>query len=245
MSEVYGSLCLSATTPQKDFPQFIQGPPFVFEGHHTPHKFRGYYTIVGKGEVSSSTFHVPSRQKSFLILTASNYEFSSKANDLMSEWLPQMESQYEGARQLYKFNAVQKELKAVPSSQAFVSTIVNTGEHGHIAVLAQWRDVYVYGVYDTENFGVRLVWTTDEWFINDVRAHDFPRYVFYRFPVLQDRPLFLYGQALCSKWWGWTKQFQGPDGVLKAFCALENFLYKEAELPQLQVTNGNRPAHSG
>jgi hypothetical protein len=245
MSQLYGTLCLSATTPQKDFPQLESTS--CFSGHHTPHKFRGHYQLLGTGEdiKSVDTLHLPQRQKSFTILTNSAPDFAERVNLRIEELLPQMEAEHEGARQLYKFNEIQKEIKALPASQAFVTTIVNNGQHGHIAILSQWRDVYVYGIYDTENCGIRLAWTTDEWFVNDIRAVDFTRYVFFRYPVLQDRPLFLYAQALCSKWYKWSQQFKGQDDcILRSFNALENYLYKEAELPQLQITNGNRSAYA-
>jgi len=204
MSNLYGSLCLSASTPQVEFPQFKNAQV----GHHTPHQFE--------------------------LITQSGV--AADINKQLGIKLPLMESRFEDARQLYKFNRIQTEIWNSPelvNCSGFVSLIINTGEHGHIGVLSQGQDVFVHGIYDTVNMGVRLVWTTDDWFIQDVRASDFTRYVFYRFPVLRNRPLFLYSQALCSKWYGWARQFKEPDGVLKAFNALENFLYKEPELPSL------------
>lgn len=244
MSHIYGSLCISATTPQQQFPQF-NDIGTRYNGSHTPHRFRGQYHIAREGEDHVvSTTHIPQRSKSFLITTSSVTDFAEKANQKMIEWLPVMESEYEDARQLYKFNEIQKRLKDLPGAQPFTATIVNTGEHGHFGILSQWKDVYTYGVYDTQNFGVRFVWTTDEWFMNDVKAVDFTRYVFYRFPTLQDRPLFIYSQAVCSKWFGWMKIFKGqPDCILRAFCSLENYLFKEAELRNLQVSHANRPAY--
>jgi hypothetical protein len=244
VSHTYGSLCISATTPQQQFPQFEQVGN-NFDGSHTPHRFRGHYQLICTGENHLvSTTHIPQRSKSFLVATNSVPDFSERANARMAEWLPVMEGQYEDARQLYKFNELQKRLKELPGAQPFTSTIVNRGEHGHFGILSQWKDVHTYGVYDTQNFGVRFVWTTDEWFINDVKSVDFTRYVFYRFPVLQDRPLFIYSQAVCSKWYGWMKIFKGqPDCILRAFCSLENYLFKEAELRNLQVSHANRPAY--
>jgi hypothetical protein len=187
----------------------------------------------------SAEVHIPQRNKEFVIDTYGVESWCTEVNAQLSIKLPLMESQFEDSRQLYKFNRIQNELTDNAMSSQFVSVILNNGAHQHIALLSQWMDLYLYGVYDVVNKGVRLVWTDDAWFVSDARAYDYTRYVFYRFPVLQDRPLFLYSQALCSKWWGWTKQFQEPDGVLKAFNALENFLFKEPELPTLSPDAGN------
>ena len=139
----------------------------------------------------------------------------------------------------YKFYRVQKDLASMNQARAFVTCIVNAGEHSHIALLCQWKDLSVHGVYDTVNKSVRLVWTDDEWFIKDLRSLESNRYVFYRFPIVQDRPLFMYTQALCSKWYKWQKQFNEADGILKSFNALERYLYKEPEIPNLNINNGH------
>lgn len=234
-SFIYGSLCLSATTPQKQFPQFKEPKTF----YHTPHTFRGRVDIadsVGFNKAEDEIY-IPQRNKEFLVITYSTPDWAMKVNEQLQAKLPLMESSFAFARQLYKFNRIQEEIRRNPQSLSFTSLIINNGDHKHLALLSQWEDVYLYGVYDVVNSNTRLVWTTDEWFMHDVKAQDFTRYVFYRFPVLRDRPLFLYSQALCSKWYGWSKQFQGPDGVLKSFNALENYILKEPELSSLSPEN--------
>lgn len=236
MSSIYGSLCLSATTPQKEFPQFHE----VKTSFHTPHQFRGRVDVVqGDGAVTESVL-LPARKKEMCVYTyAPKSDWNTEVNRRLVSYINTMDGSFAYARQLYKFNHIQKQIAASPHSSSFLSVVVNDGDHGHIGLLSHEQDLYIYGVYDLVNISVRLVWTTDEWFISDVREQDFTRYIFYRLPTLRNRPLFLYSQALCSKWYGWTKQFQGTDGTLKAFNALEHYLYKEPEIPSLSIDNGS------
>jgi hypothetical protein len=132
----------------------------------------------------------------------------------------------------------QEELKKVQRTSSdvlrFFSIVHNTGDHPTIALLSCGVHVDLIGVYDTQNSSVRLVWTTDKDFIATVRAHDFTRYVFYRFPAFKDRPIFLYTQSLCSRWLDWMRIFESdPSRVLRSFNAMENFLYKDPATPVL------------
>lgn len=236
MSHIYGSLCLSATSYQKSFPQFENAKA----SYHTPHKFRGRLDVLVDEDVQMDTTFLPTRQKQMSIYTSSSTEgWSSEVNEQLIHRIEQMESSFGYARQLYKLYRIQQDIVQQPESRSFLSMIVNDGQHGHTGLLSNDRNFYIYGIYDVVNSGVRIVWTTDEWFVSDVRETDYTRYVFYRLPVLRDRPLFLYSQALCSKWYGWTNQFTGTDGLLKSFNALETYLYKEPEIPSLSVTNGS------
>jgi hypothetical protein len=235
---LYGSVCLYATSPLKTLPQLRNPQSF----RHTPHPQRGLVEIEDDGSQVriEDQVHLPQRNKEFYLATYSGHEENARrVNDHLKTALPDMEAQFEASRQLYKFNRIQKDIVAHPKCQGFVSLIVNNGDHRHLAILSQWQDLHLYGVYDLVNSSVRLVWTDDEWFIQDVRSQDYTRYIFYRYPVVQDRPMFFYPQSLCSKWWNWVRQFQGPEGVLKAFNSLELFLYKEPELPSLKVGNGS------
>jgi hypothetical protein len=109
----------------------------------------------------------------------------------------------------------------------YVAVINNLSEHATFTLLTSGTTLYLTGVYDTVNSSVRLVWSTEDTFVEEVRRADQTRYVFYRFPPIVDRPLFIYTQLVCSKWYSWTKAFNGVDGLSKAMNALEVLLYKD------------------
>ncbi|BAG41702.1 hypothetical protein [Ralstonia phage phiRSL1] len=222
--QLYASLVLSANGPQSNFPQFED--PHTW--NHTPHRYRGECQVQA-AQVPPVAIHVPQRAKSFSVFTVGSTP--EAVNSVLEERLPLMEAEFESSRQLYKLHRIQQQI--LLHSWLFTSFMVNSGQHGHLAVMTRGRTVYVIGVYDTVNNGVRLVLTTDQWFVQDTRQHDFPRYVYYRFPDLNDRPLFLYSQALCGKWWKWSQTHTGVDGVLKCFNSLEHYLFKDPEVPTL------------
>jgi hypothetical protein len=68
-----------------------------------------------------------------------------------------------------------------------------------------------------------------------VKASDFTRYAFYRFAPVNDRPVFLHTQTLCSRWYYWTKAYRNMDGVLRCFNVLEHFLLRDSNIQQLQT----------
>ncbi len=238
---LYGSMCLSAASNGavlRPFPFQLQHSK---QFHHTPHPQRGLVEITTDSPDVSAEIHLPQRSKTYWVHVDCENDWAVTALDYFKTHLPKMESQYESARQLYKLYQYQQELRKNPKSAAFNVTLLNNGEHAHVGLLSQWNDLFVVGIYDCVNNSVRLVWTDDEYVVSYLRGSDASRYVFYRFPVLSDRPLFLYTQALCSKWHTWMRTFgTSTDSVLKAFNALETFLYKEPELPTLtKLSNSN------
>jgi hypothetical protein len=223
MLPIYGSLTISATTPTKQFPVF--NVEFARPTSHTESKYRGlcYEQACGHTVVENAVA-LPQRNKYMLTTVVSDRTpLSMAVSKSLTRCLVDLDSRFEGARQLYKMQMLMKE---IDPRQPYVATINNTSEHATITLLAQGSPLYVLGVYDGVNKSVRLVWTTDPDFVQIVRAEDPTRYVFYRYPDLFDRPLFIHTQNVCANWFSWSKNFEGPDSVLKIFNALENFLYK-------------------
>lgn len=240
MKKIYGSLTLSATTPVAEFPQFLD--PTTERGLHTASKFRGSYALLVKGRTYGMSIPIPQRSKYLEIYTQSplSVKISLNLNRMMRKKLAELDSRFDAARHLYKLNQMmieleneydkellKKEQRTAADVLRFFSIVHNSGEHPNISLLSSGLHIDLIGVYDLVNSSVRLVWTTDKSFINDVKAYDFPRYVYYRFPTFRDRPIFLYTQALCSKWLEWHRAFEGPSVVLRCFNALEAFLYKD------------------
>jgi hypothetical protein len=225
-SLMYGSLVLYATTPVQEFPRLVDAN--TIKGFHMENRFRGTYSLLIDGDFEEVEIPLPTRNKYLTVTALSEYEPYTKAlTTECSSLLQAIDSMFEGARHLFKMQKMMDDLGTrLISSCPYLLCINNNSQHSYFTLLSQGVQLYVYGVYDTVNRSVRLVWTSDEHFITSCRAVEPTRYVFYRYPTLIDRPLFLHTQVLCSKWAEWSKVFTGPDGVLKAFNALELFLYK-------------------
>lgn len=96
----------------------------------------------------------------------------------------------------------------------------NTSTHSSMA-FATRSPIYFYGVHDQQADHSYLVWSSEEDVLNRITAHEPMRYLIYRFPVLENGYLFLPFEAVCAKWWRWSRSGTG----LLAFNALERRLF--------------------
>lgn len=229
-SLMYGSLVLHATTQVQEFPRLVDAN--TIKGFHMENRLKGVYSLLIDGDFEEVEVPLPTRNKYLTVTAISEYESYTKAlTGECSIILQDIDSMFEGARHLFKMQKLMDDLGThVISTYPYLICINNNSSHSYFTLLTQGLHVHVYGVYDTVNRSVRLVWTNDEQFIQSCRVVEPTRYVFYRYHILVDRPLFLHTQVLCSKWAEWSKVFTGPDGVLKAFNALELFLYKNPRI---------------
>jgi hypothetical protein len=229
-ANLYGSLVISATTPCHQFPQLSDIRATT--GCHTESSTKGVFTTLVTGsQHANATVALPQRNKYMNITVAGGSVGQSKRTaDLLRVKLSDLDSRFDGARQLYKMGQLMSEIESDNLGAAYAAVINNTSEHATFTLLSQKIPFRFLGVFDTVNSSVRLVWTTDEQFIENVRQADPTRYVFYRYPMVYDRPLFIYTQSVASKWFQWNKVFAGKDGLLKAFNALEIFLFKDPSI---------------
>lgn len=239
---IYGSLILASTEAAvKSWPQFEDVYTRVHRYNQTQHPVRGLLSL--SGIETPAEVHLPQRSKSYYVsVNSPSQGYEAKALASIRDVLPHMESEYESARQLYKLHMIMAGLKSF-SPSPYVSHVVSQGDSNHVGILVRGLTLYVTGVYDTIARSVQLVWTDDEYFLSDLRAREPGRYVFYRFPDLSNRPLFLFSPALVSKWLRWVTKFQGPDCLLKSFNALELYLYKDAEIPTRSLSYGQPTAN--
>ena len=235
--KVYGSLVISATTPVKDFEVFNHARTKT--GNHTESKYRGLYSLlIDEYNLVENNVALPQRNKYMVTsVVGSSPTTIRNISQVMARSLTDLDSRFDGARQLFKMQQLMSEIEIGTGGTGYpyLAVINNISEHASFNILSSKVQIHVFGVYDTVNKSVRLVWTTDDEFIAREKESDYTRYVFYRFPVLYDRPLFIYTQSVCAKWFSWSNAFTESDGVLKTFNALENFLYKDPSLAQLET----------
>lgn len=222
----YGSLVLSATTPLQPFPMFNDAR--TLNGNFTNGRYRGSYSLL-MPEAEEDHIALPARGK-YMVAYTMGYPLDAQAiaRGIVRQ-LPDLDARFEDARQLYKSQQLMNEID-IPSHPPYVVVINNMKEHPYFNILVQRTTLHLIGVFDTVNRSVRLVFTTDDEFIERVKAEDFTRYVFYRFAPVRDRPIFLHTQSLISRWYFWARAFRGPEGVLKCFNVLEHFLLKDSNL---------------
>jgi hypothetical protein len=225
---VYGSLVLSATTPVTALPIFVDSETII--GRHTESAHKGVYHLLIEGQYAQSVLALPQRNKytTIRVLADAHADACYLADDLKRQFTD-LDSRYDGARLLYKLDRTMDDLAAewdpVPPYLAIVD---NQSEHSYFALLSHSVRTHVIGVFDGVNSSVSLLWTTDPDLIFKIRAKDPTRYVFYRYPDLIDRPMFINTQLVCSRWFSWARTFgSSSDGLLRTFNALETLLYKD------------------
>jgi hypothetical protein len=206
---LYGSLTLAATTPLHPFPVF--NDTRTVNGNLAG--YRGSYSLLMPQAVEKEVV-LPARGKYMSVYVTSDPVNAPVLAGMLQHALPELDASFDGARQLYKSHRLMWD---IDSRFPYVAVINNTKDHPYFNILVWDTALYLIGVYDTVNRSVRLV------------SSDFTRYVFYRFPVVRTRPLFMHTQSLISRWYNWAKAFRGPDSVLRCFNVLECYILKDAE----------------
>lgn len=221
---LYGALVIAAMTPVVEPLPPLQGGR---SGTHSGAKHRGrWFHKTNEHLVTETELAMPTRDKCLSITTFGSA--ASAINRALSDQLVELDSKYEGARQLNKLQKVMDELDGSHDADLhlpYLAVINNTASHGWIGLLSRRWPLHLYGVYDTVNTSVQLVWTTEESFVHECRVANMTRYVFYRFPMIENRPLFINTQVVCARWYDWMKSFKGFDAHLRAFNVLETALY--------------------
>lgn len=175
---------------------------------------------------------IPQRGKYLTVDVVSEDDGASDVCVELCRHLSTIDSQFDGGRQLYKLHRLLYDMEAAGTSK-FASAVLNSGQHPTVSLLPSGIPIHLVGIYDAVNTSVRLLWTTDETDIDTLRADDPTRFVFYRYPVVDNRPLFLHTQYIISRWYRWNKLFTGPDSMLRKFNALETFLFKNPSISTL------------
>lgn len=223
-ASLYGGLVIAAMTPVVEPLSHLRGGT---SGSHSSAKHRGrWFHKTGDHLVTESELAMPTRDKHFNITTLGGT--ATAVNRAISEQLVELDSKYEGARQLHKLQRVMDNIAGSLDADLalpYLAVINNTATHGWIGLLSQHWPLHLYGVYDTVNTSVQLVWTNRESFVHECRLEHIARYVFHRFPVIENRPLFINTQVVCARWYDWTKSFKGSEAYLRAFNVLETSLY--------------------
>lgn len=192
-------------------------------GHHVYGRYNGSW--VESSDIEPTEIYLPQRYKRVAVTS------TAEVPKLVEE-LETLDSRYEGARQLYKLHRL---ITAVESSFAASVNICSTSQDltsGSFYVLSSKVPIYVNLVIDLTDHSTQLVWATFD-FKAEMQASGMLNYVFYPFPVLIDRPLFVHTQNTCSKWWKLLKTFNGPFQYIRAANALELYLYKSPEIEKL------------
>jgi len=173
--------------------------PFTgVQGNHTGSRVRGQFCI--SSDYEAHTVNIPSRDKQVTC-------WASYAGSALAARLSVLDAD-PGP------NYRAKLLAAVEGLPNVVAALLNTSTstHGSIALIGSQTSYY--GLYDQQSDTSYLLWGTPE----DLRMLQVQaplRFLVYRFPSMP--VVFLPGEAICSKWWRWTKS----STLLHAFNALE------------------------
>lgn len=172
------------------------------------------------------TLSLPQRNK-YLELEIVGREPVAEPLHLWSEKLQFIDSRFDGARQLHKMWRVMREVSRATEGAKYAMCIEDKSDHPSFTFISHGIPIHLFGVYDLVNSNVHLAWSTDQEFPSIIRRDNPTRYVFYRYPVLRFKPVFVHTQFLISKWYKWTRSFTGTDALLRQFNAMEYALYKD------------------
>lgn len=191
------------------------GPEFVFD---TFNSYEGEGVGPQRGrwkmntDLKSTTLSIPSRDKQVqLFYSADVATFGANMATIDSA---------DGKNYKDKLRQVLNQL-----SPEFVGAVnnVNMAAHRSLAILTRQPEVHFYGLYDVQQRGAYLFWTTDPLIVQQVMDQNPLRFLLYRFPVLVEDVVFLPQERICALWWTWIKRSE--FSALQPFNALERRLF--------------------
>ena len=186
------------------------GLPLIIENDsHIESRYEGSYQLAHMN-LKSSEVYIPQRSKRMA------YYCSHDLN--LEATLASLDSKHEGARQLYKLNTIMPEI--YPSDWVIVNTKKVSDAPGTFYILAN-EAVYAYFMVDKDS--VTLMFSSLD--LKDyIRSISLNRYLFYRLPVISNRPVFINTKLLCARW-----QDLKHD-MLRGFNALESNIFKDPSI---------------
>lgn len=200
-----GSLVIQTQGTPSRLPIFDKD---ALTGTHTQGRVHGTWFMQDQGP--AETVYLPQRDKRLYIYGGYGVDWEARMKDFESV----------RATQYDKLGTLLRDLRI---DHPHLGTVfINTeGDHGSWSLLRiggpTVKLIGVKGPHDTQ-----LVWSHAD-IVRPLRQYDINRYCFHRFFDVEDQ-LFLNTQALCSKWWSWSKS-QSQD-VIRTFNALEVMLFK-------------------
>lgn len=199
-------LLISLASTGKVFRPLVETLDTV-SGSHVPNRTQGSW--IRTTTAVEEHIHIPSRDKDLSVC-------SDTAVPYISERLKTLDSEDRELTQLQKYRKLVQEHPDLKPSWAFINS---TGTHCSWSVLAFATPIYVLGLLDST--GAQIMFSVQD-YSDHIRAQYPRRFWLYRFPVLQDKALFFPTQAMCSRWWKWSKSLGDP---LRCFNALESSLF--------------------
>lgn len=226
----FGSLVLQAKCRVSDFPMSVLRDGHTSRGQHVPGTYNGHWSLTTN--IESQNLYLPQRYKHMHVMSTESDAASEICNALNT-----LDSEYEGARQLYKLGKMLDGLNSQNHATLVnIEASTDAGSQGSFYLLSAGQPIFVCLVMDQkpDERSVRLLFSTFDP-IPHIRlacVNEPNRYVFFRFPNLVSRPLFLWSSYMCKRWYSANRDLQNNAlGLITACNALENQLYKDHTSP--------------
>ena len=188
-----------------DLPDFLK----QHAGNLTGSRHSGAWCL--ETPIKNLELDIPARDKSVKV-----WGFSDNRVQFLLNKLTNIDSELPGTSYRDKLGA------QATGATAFILN-VNKDTHGSFALLAGPEShIHVFGVLDTKLGSSYIMWDTETDRLRKLLNDDPLRFLIYRFPVINDSCIFVQAEAVCSRWWRWTRTNQSH---LQAFNALEHKLY--------------------
>jgi len=198
------------------------GPEFVFTGFDQ-YEGEGIGPQRGRwrmnADLKTTVLSIPSRDKQVQLFYSSSIEsFAGSMASIDSE---------QGKNYREKLRSV---LECLDSGFVGAVNNISLAAHRSLAILTNQCPVHFYGLYDVQQRGAYLFWTTEPLVVQRVMDQNPLRFLLYRFPVLFEDVVFLPQERICALWWTWIKRSE--FSALQPFNALERRLFGQPLLTE-------------
>lgn len=227
-----GTLVLQARRRVTDFEIPLFRNSYTTRGQHVPGQYNGHWSVHTS---------IPDAAKAYLPQRYKNLHIISSDPEVLRETqagLETLDSQYQGAKQLFKLGKLLDRLPPNPHATLVnieATSVDDEVRPGSFYLLSNALPIYMALVFDQDaaHESVQLVFATFD-MVPEIRltATHPNRYVFFRFPPIVSHPMFISPQYLCKRWYSVVRSLkEKPLGLLTACNALENQLYKDPKVP--------------
>ena len=197
----------------------------LVEGNHCIGRYTGSWALqFDEASVETRQILLPHRDKQVTALWDSD---SLPQVDYLTSRLETLDAAYEGETQLFKYNELLRDLVASwgPTTSPVAGVLNTVSTHSSFSLLSVSQPMDLVGVFDPQLGSAYLAWSTcpPGFDLAASIRRTYPlKYLFYRFPKVCNRAIFIPTQAICAHWWKYMK----GENPLFAFNALELKLFK-------------------
>jgi hypothetical protein len=199
----------------------------VTNGSHLENRLNGSW--ITYSDAYSHDILIPARSKELKLLTTNESTVYSLASCLQ-----ELDTTSINSRHLHKLHLLMVEIALLEDLKfSYAALVNNVSLNGTISLLSNNVPIYLYLLFDLTEKSIQFLYSTVD-IKAEIRDTYGLRYMFYQFPVILNRPIFIHTKTIASHWRRWHKSFSNSnDCMLKCCNATELYLFKDYKLENL------------